>query len=356
MIDIFYFIFVLGLLIFVHELGHFLLAKWVGIRVEQFSLGFPPKLIGFTRGETEYRIGCIPFGGYVKMAGERPDDTEITGSANEFMSKKVWQRSLVILAGPAMNYVLAFVIMSGIFYSQGRQVFDDERAIIGEVVADSPAQQVGLQPQDVILGVDDSTVTNFTSLHQLISDRPGKEVKLTWLRGTDTLTAAMKTRADTGMNMQGEVVTAGRIGIYQYYSFEPLSLGAAISEGLNTTNAWGLALVYFLKDVLTFAVSSKLIGGPIFIAQAVGQAAQEGFVAILMLAAILSVNLCLINLVPIPALDGGQLLFLLVEKIRGTPVSVRTRAIMQQVGFVALIVLIIFVTRNDIWRVMQFGW
>jgi regulator of sigma E protease len=356
MVDIIYFIFVLGLLIFVHELGHFAIAKWVGIRVEQFSLGFPPKMVGFQRGETEYRIGWIPLGGYVKMAGERPDEADVSGAADEFMSKRVWQRTLVILAGPTMNYILAVVILAGIYFFQGKQVVDDNHAVIGAVVDKSPAQQVGLQAKDEIIAVDDSTVTNFSSLFRLVSGRPDQSVNLTWLRGTDTLHGQVTTWADTGMNMQGKVVTVGRIGIYQDFTYERLGLGAAMAEGFNTTNGWAAALVKFLKDVLTFSVSSKLIGGPLFIAQAVGQAAQEGFVAIMLLAAILSVNLCLINLVPIPALDGGQLMFLVVEKIKGSPVSMRTRAIMQQAGFVALIVLIIFVTRNDIWRIMNFGW
>lgn len=356
MIDIAYFIFVLGLLIFVHELGHFLVAKWVGIRVEQFSLGFPPKLVGFTRGETEYRIGWIPFGGYVKMAGERPDESEVSGAQDEFMSKKVWQRTLVILAGPAMNYILAFFLMAGILYFQGKPVVDNDHAVIGDVLKDSPAERIGLQPKDVMVAVDDSVVTDFASLNHLISTKPDSAVTLAWVRGTDTMHATVSTLTTPGMNMQGEVVNFGRIGIYQDFTYDQLGLLTALVEGFHTTNAWGMSLVSFLKDVLTFSVSSKLIGGPLFIAQAVGKAAQEGFASILILAAILSVNLCLVNLVPIPALDGGQLLFLFVEKIKGSPVSLRTRAIMQQVGFVALIMLIIFVTRNDIWRIMKLGW
>lgn len=355
-VEILSFIFVLGLLIFIHELGHFLLAKLVGIRVEQFSLGFPPKMMGFTRGETEYRIGWIPLGGYVKMTGEQPSEEENSGASYEFMSKKIWQRALVILAGPVMNYVLAFAILAGVFFFQGQAVVDDTRATVGEVLEKSPAEKAGLQPKDVIIAVNDSEVTDYRSLFDLIKERPGESIRLTWLRADDTMSSVVTTWADTTMDMDGKVVAVGKIGTYQDFEYQDVGFLGALDLAFARTNEWGLVIIKFLKDVISQNVSSRLIGGPLFIAQAVGQAAQEGFVSVLLLAAILSVNLCVINLIPIPVLDGGQLLFLVIEKFKGSPVSLRTRAIMQQAGFLVLMGLIIFVTHNDIWRILQFGW
>lgn len=356
MIEVLSFIAVLGVLIFVHEFGHFIVAKMVGIRVEQFSLGFPPKMIGFKKGDTEYRLGWIPLGGYVKMTGERPEEAEVKGEPYEFMSKKPWQRAAVIFAGPVMNYIMAFVILAGIYFFNGEPVIDRDHAVIGDVLADSPAEKVGLQPKDIVIAIDDSTVTDFNSLFRLVSARPGEKMNITWLRGADTMQASLVTRADTTLNQQGEIEVDGRIGAGIDHTYRRLPFFESISAGFAMTNVYGGAILKFLKDVLTFSVSSKLIGGPIFIAQAVNQAAQEGLVSVLLLAAILSVNLCMINLFPIPVLDGGQLLFLVIEKIKGSPVSLRTRAIMQQIGLVLIIALIIFVTRNDIWRIQILGW
>ncbi len=349
------FIFVLGLLIFVHELGHFAVAKWCGIRVETFSLGFPPKMIGFRKGETEYCISWIPLGGYVKMAGEKPEEEDIQGRPYEFMSKPIWQRALVIFAGPAMNYVLTVVLLFAIYFFQGEPI-NDPSAKIGLVVAGEPAAAAGLQPGDMIIGVDDSTVASFNDMYRLITNRPGEQVNLSWLRGNDTMSAFVTTRVDTAMDMQGEVVQVGKIGVGKLVEYQPMGLGKAFVEGFLATNEYVAQIFKFLSDVITGSVSSKLIGGPIFIAQAAGEAAKQGFVSVLFLAAILSVNLCVVNLVPIPVLDGGQLLFLLIEKIKGSPVSMRGRAIAQQIGLVFLILLIIFVTKNDIWRINIFGW
>ncbi len=354
-VEILSFIFVLGLLIFVHELGHFAVAKWCGIRVETFSLGFPPKMIGFRRGETEYCISWIPLGGYVKMSGEKPDEGDIHGRPYEFMSKPIWQRALVIFAGPAMNYVLAVLLLAGIYFVKGQPIQKDS-AEIGMVVADEPASKAGLQAGDVMLAIDDSVVTTFEGMYGIVTKKPGAEVKLTWLRGVDTMTAYTTTRVDTVMNMQGEVETIGKIGVARQVDYESMGLFASLQGGFDMANFYVVQIFKFLKDVISGSVSSKLIGGPLFIAQAAGEAAKQGLLSLLFLASILSVNLCVVNLVPIPVLDGGQLLFLLIERIKGNPVSMKGRAIAQQIGLVFLIILIIFVTKNDIWRINIFGW
>ena len=356
MLEILAFIFVLGLLIFVHELGHFMLAKASGIRVETFSLGFPPKMIGFRKGDTEYCISWIPLGGYVKMAGEKPEESEVRGEPWEFMSKPVWKRMLVILAGPAMNYILTIVILFGIYFFKGEPVIDETRALIGQVLKDNPAESAGLKPKDVIIGVDDSTVTSFQSMYDIVTKRPGESAKLTWLRGADTITAIVQIRSDTTMNDKGDIVVLGKIGVGQDVTYKPMGFFPSLNQGFIMTNIYAGTIFKFLKDVVTGSVSTKLIGGPLFIAQAVGEAAKTGFVEVLLLAAILSVNLGVVNMIPIPVLDGGQALFLIIEKIKGRPLSMRARSIAQQIGFVFLILLIIFVTKNDIWRINIFGW
>jgi regulator of sigma E protease len=355
-IEILAFIFVLGLLVFVHELGHFILAKLSGIRVETFSLGFPPKMIGFRKGDTDYCISWVPLGGYVKMAGENPNEAEVKGASDEFMSKPIWKRSLVVFAGPAMNYVLAFFILFGIFYYRGEPVADDTKAVIGTVLPDNPAAAAGLQAKDVMIAVDDSSVTSFQQMYDIISKKPGQSVRLSWLRGNDTMSAFLHTRSDTTMNEKGEVLVLGKIGVGIEVEYKPLSLGAAISAGFDGANYYSLMIFKFLKDLISGSVSTKLLGGPIFIAQMAGSAAREGLISLWLLAAVLSVNLSIVNLMPIPVLDGGQLLFLLIEKIKGSPVSMKARAVSQQIGFAFLILLIIFVTKNDIWRVNLFGW
>ena len=180
------FIFVLGILIFVHELGHFLVAKKVGIRVERFSLGFPPTIFSRKRGETEYCIGVIPLGGYVKMAGENPDE-EVTGSPDEFMSKSILQRSLVIFAGPFMNYLLAIVLLIGVYMFTGQPLFDHDHVIVGTVTDDSPAAKAGLAPNDVIVALNGQPVNNFDSLRVKINAIKDAPLDLTWVAGNDTL-------------------------------------------------------------------------------------------------------------------------------------------------------------------------
>lgn len=355
-VEILSFVFVLGLLVFVHEFGHFLVAKLSGIRVETFSLGFPPKMIGFLRGGTEYCISWIPLGGYVKMAGEKPDATEISGAPDEFMSKPVWVRALVVFVGPAMNYVLAAIIFFLVYYHQGEPVYDDSKATIGVVLPDSPADKAGMKPKDVMIAIDDSPIDSFQQMSRIVSKKPGQSVKLTWLRGGDTMNAMVHTKSDTSLTLQGETQVLGKIGVGPDVTYKPMSLGSAVAAGFDSANFYSLTIFKFLKSIITGSISTKMIGGPIFIAQAAGRAAKEGLVEVLLLAAVLSVNLCVVNLLPIPVLDGGQLLFLLIEKIKGSPVSLKARAVSQQIGFVFLILLIVFVTRNDIWRINIFGW
>ncbi|UCG62639.1 MAG: RIP metalloprotease RseP [Candidatus Zixiibacteriota bacterium] len=344
------FIFVLGILIFIHELGHFLLAKRVGIKVERFSLGFPPDIISRKYGDTTYSIGMIPLGGYVKMAAEHPHE-EATGAPDEFMSRTVGERAAVIFAGPFMNYVLSIVLLIGIFLFAGRAVFDESRIVVGEVNDGSPAQMADLRVDDVIIAVNGEYVTRFDSLRSRINAVVNSELDLTWLRGQDTIMATLTTAAQEVPNLDGRYDTVGIIGISEkVIGYESYSIGESISQGFVTAHVIVWETVKFIKKLVTGEVSAKLIGGPIFIAQQSGKEVRKGAANLFFFMALLSVNLAVLNVLPIPILDGGHLVFLFMEKIKGSPVSVRARVVAQQIGLFLLLGLILVVTYNDILR------
>lgn len=341
-------IFVLGVLIFVHELGHFLIAKWAGIRVERFSLGFPPKMIGFTKGDTEYCISWIPLGGYVKMAGENPDD-ETSGSPDEFMSKTVGQRALVILAGPVMNFVTAILIFIGVLWLHGKDVPAEDRVVVGPVLADAPAHKAGLKSGDVIIAVDHTKYSDFAEMADYIRSRPSDSIEVLWRRGDDIYSARMKTGTQVVMTDAGED-TVGMIGIGLGFITERVGLFGAISGGIKQTFFICGEMFKFLGGLVSGQVSIKMVSGPVGIARIAGQVAQEGWFVLLNFMAVLSLNLAILNILPIPILDGGHLVFLGAEKLRGRPLSLRQRAIAQQVGLALLLLLIVTVTYNDILR------
>ncbi len=347
------FIFVLGVLIFFHELGHFLVAKKAGIRVEKFSLGFPPNIFARKWGETTYCIGLIPLGGYVKMAGENPDE-ESTGGSDEFMSKSVARRAAVIFAGPFMNYVLAIVLLIAVFYFGGRPTFDSDRVMVGELLDGAPAQEAGLQVNDQIIAVNDEPVSLMDSLRMKINAHVEEEIKLTWIHGNDTITRPIVTRATPIPNLEGDIDTVGTIGFMQQISgYEEYGLGESITAGFRGTHVIVSVTLNFVYQVISGRVSSKMIGGPLFIARQSGKEAQKGMISLLRFMALLSVNLAVLNVLPIPVLDGGHLVFLGIEKLKGSPLSMKARIAAQQVGLFVLLGLILFVTYNDIIRVVK---
>lgn len=344
------FVFVLGILIFIHELGHFLVAKRVGVRVEKFSLGFPPNIIERTKGETTYCIGMIPLGGYVKMTGENPDE-EATGAEWEFSSKTVGQRFAVIFAGPFMNYVLAIVLLIGIFFFGGKAVRDFTKIEVGEVTQDGPAMMAGLQPDDIIIALNGESVTNFDSLRVRINAVVEDTVHLTWVHGADTLSAPIVTAISELPDMDGGIDTVGVIGFGQKIShYEKYGLLESISGGFVTTHVIVWETIKFIKKAVTGQISAKMIGGPVFIAQQSGKEARKGMSSLFFFMALLSVNLAVLNVLPIPVLDGGHMVFLAIEKIKGKPLSLKARGAAQQVGLIILLILILTVTYNDIMR------
>lgn len=345
------FLVLLGVLIFVHELGHFLVAKRLGIRVLRFSLGFGPKVIGWTRGETEYQISAIPLGGYVKLYGEDPEEEVPDGnSAESFSLRPVSHRLLTVLAGPAMNFVLAL----GVFCSLSVLGTPVLLPVVGEVSAGMPAQAAGIRKGDRIEVVSGKPVTTWEDMAEEIRSSGGRELVLTVKRGGETLTIHVTPKRTPGHDLMGEVVERPIIGISPSGATElhrdPLWLAPWI--GVQETGRWTWLTLGVLVKMLMGKVSPRTLGGPIAIAQMAGETASEGILPFVLLLAVLSVNLGVLNLLPIPILDGGHIFFFAVEAVRGRPVSVKHREVAQQIGLMVLLLLMGFVFYNDIARIM----
>jgi regulator of sigma E protease len=353
MITFLSFLFVLGILIFVHELGHFLVAKSVGIRVEKFSLGYPPKMVGKKIGDTEYMISWIPLGGYVKMAGEELEEGRTDWKPYEFMSKSVSQRALVVSAGPVMNFILAAFIFWGIFLFAGKQIIHDDTTEIGYVAEESPAQNAGIQVGDVILSINGEGVKDFREMAKITHKQVEKPILVEWERGGEKLRATIVTQKEEVINQKGETEEVGKIGVGPTYSIVRLNLFKSLWEGIGTAVFILVETIKFIIALIMGTASLKLIGGPVFIAQTAGETARMGVVSLFSFIAILSVNLALINALPIPVLDGGHILFLVIEKIQKKPLSFKQRSILQQIGFAFLLFLIILVTYNDFSRLLR---
>jgi len=344
---------VLGPLIFFHELGHFLMAKRLGIKVERFSLGFPPKMVGFTWRGTEYCISWIPFGGYVKMAGETPDREEVKGEPWEFLSKPTWVRGLVIFAGPAANFIAAILILWGVFFFGGQQVIRDDSTVIGSLLPGGAAEVAGLEVGDRILSVDGQEVHDFGSMADIIYKRVEEPVEVIWERQGKRSSATITTFRDEIIGEEGGPIEVGKIGIGPMIETIKVGFFKALIDGVISSIIISYEILKFLFHLITGGVSLKMVGGPLTIAQVAGETARQGFLSLLTFTALLSINLSLVNVLPIPVLDGGHLLFLGVEAVRGKPLSLKQRMWIQQVGMALLLLLMIFVTYNDILRLFE---
>jgi regulator of sigma E protease len=339
-------IFVLGILIFFHELGHFLVAKRSGIRVDKFSLGFPPTLISKKFGETEYAIGLIPLGGYVKMAGENPME-ETKGEPWEFMSKPPWKRFLVIFAGPFTNFLLAVVVLSGIYFFRGYPI---DSVYIDKVKPDYPAAMAGIEPGDQIISVDGVDISSFQKMSEINGPKAGSTVIVSWQREEQLFRDTIATIAELDTLADGDTMTISRIGVERRIAYQPLGLLASIGTGFSESVFYVTKVFEFVWGLISQKVDSSNIGGPIIISKYAGLTARAGFDVLMEFLALLSVNLAVLNILPIPVLDGGHLLFLLIEKLKGSPVSAKARMVAQQIGMAFIFILIIFVTYNDITR------
>jgi regulator of sigma E protease len=421
------FAFVLGVLVFVHELGHFMMARWHGVRVLTFSLGFGPKLFKVRRGDTEYAISAVPLGGYVKMAGENPEDQR-TGSADEFLSKTKWQRFQILIMGPAMNVALAIVLL-WVVLLQGAAVpaYQDQPVVIGVVTADSAAARAGLRSGDRILRVNDEETPTWEDFFMSIGAKPDRDVQLTLVREGREERITVRPEAQTayeigdigvlpdvypsiqsvipgdpadkaGLQANDQILSIngqrvvfssqvqelisqnaekpmemrirrggeqsitvvpqkrdgiGMIGIRianETRTFKPgpvEAIGLSItrnieSAGLILKTLWGL---------VTGETSTRQLMGPIGIAQISGESAQAGWVSLFAIMAMISLNLGLLNLMPIPVLDGGHILIMGLETVARRDFSIQVKEKMFMAGFMLLMALMITVIYNDLTRI-----
>jgi regulator of sigma E protease len=441
----------LGALIFIHELGHFLVAKAMGVGVERFSLGFGPRIFSFRRGETEYCISIVPLGGYVKMTGEEAHGEDAIHPATEeppvdpaksFATKPLWARALIVFAGPGMNFVLAAVIFSVVFAAVGVPVLEPT---IGRVTPDSPAAQGGLRPRDQVVAIDGKPVEHWGEIEEAVTRANGRPLTLTierdgvrqdvtvtprkvpvrtpfnepaeaWSIGArpylppvvgevrpgmpaaeaglqprdrivalngqpietwDELAEMISTRADetltlrierggSGMDVTvtprveverdalGNETKVGRIGIatatsQSFKRSDPLT---ALARGVARTWDVTAITVVSIWKLITGTIPASNIGGPLQISMVAGQQAQQGLVSYAFFVALISVNLAILNLLPVPMLDGGHLLFFAIEGVLGRPLSLRKREIAQQIGLALLLLLMVFALFNDLTRLL----
>jgi len=415
-----FFVIALGILVFVHELGHFLVAKWAGIRVERFSLGYPPKMIGFQWGETEYCLSWIPFGGYVKVAGLADVGAEEDSNPEdwEFTSKPIWVRMAVIAAGPWMNFVFAFLAFAILFSWYGMETVDSTKVVtrsesaaanagvtdgdvlrqvgehsvtnwhavttqlassqgagttltleregrlievtlptsqdldygleviiptaVGGVVDGTPAAASGLMAGDRILSVGGVEVGSWDDMRREIRAHPAQTVAISWDRQGEVIeTLITPTARQDGEQAYGEIgISPERIRA---------DIGLVESVKLSATSVYGSSwlILDFIGKIFT-EERYKELGGPIRIAKMAGDTAERGMQHFIGFLALLSVNLAILNLLPIPVLDGGHLTFLTLEALMRRPLSLRQREVMQHTGLVVLLGIMVFVTFNDL--------
>ena len=345
------FIVVLGVLIFFHELGHFLFARMFGVGVEKFSLGFGPRIFGWKAGLTDYRVSAIPLGGYVKMVGEDPavemDPEDIPFS---FTHKHVLKKLLIVAAGPLFNVLLAILIFLCIFLFSGTYIL---KPTIGEVQENMPAHESGLQKGDIIKAVDGQAISTWEEMAEGIAASNGRPLVFSVQRLDEVIALEIKPIAKKAKNLFGEDIDRYFIGVASAGDVEnrKLGLGESVIESVRQTYNIAELTVVSIAKLIKGTISTKTIGGPIMIAELAGQQAREGVLNFIFLIALLSINLAIINFLPIPVLDGGHILFFLIELIIGRPVKMRTREIAQQAGIFILITLMIFVFYNDISRI-----
>ncbi len=346
----------LGVLVFVHELGHFAVAKRIGVRVLRFSIGFGPIVFSRRRGETEYALSAMPLGGYVKMLGDEDDD-DPTAAAREperaFPSQRPIGRAAIVVAGPAMNFLFAFLVYAILFAAVGAEVPSNEPRV-GGVAPASAAEHAGLQVGDHIVAVDDEIIATWEDLSHRVLGSGGKVLTLKVERDGKSLSVAVTPELKDSRTMFGE--DAGkvyRIGIEASRDWQQVGPLAAV--GMAAEQTWTASIVVLKGLVLMVGgrVPLRELGGPIAIARAAGEQARAGLRYFLSMLAFLSINLGVLNLLPIPALDGGQLAFIGLEGALRRPLRPRHREIAQQVGLFLLLTLMVFVFYNDIHRLIQ---
>ena len=349
----------LGILIFVHELGHFLFAKLMGVKVEKFSLGFGPKLLGKKIGDTEYLISAFPLGGYVKMLGENvlegSEEEEVEELSEEdkkraYSHQPVWKRFLIVFAGPVFNILFASLVFAFIFLGGMTVLYPD----VGEIMKDTPAERAGLMEGDRIMEIDGVEIPEWSRMTGIIYESPEKELVFKIKRGDDIIEHTIAPERKTVKNIFGEDKEIGLIGIRpsgESFTREVGPIDAVKNAVLKTVEISVLTVVAIVK-LIQRAIPADNLGGPIMIVQMAGKQAAEGAVSFFFFMAVISINLGIINLFPIPVLDGGHLVFMGIEAVRKRPLEDKTIILAQKVGILILITIMAFAFYNDIIRII----
>jgi regulator of sigma E protease len=348
------FILVLSILIFVHELGHYLAARSVGIRIIAFSIGFGREIFGWTdKHGTRWKIAWLPMGGFVHMHGQEDGKAySHIKDKDSFSAKKIWQRAWVIVAGPLANLVFGFLVLVVIMLTGEHRL----KAEVGQLLPDMPAAQI-LQVNDEVTTFNGVPVADWDELQKNISDNGSKPITLTGVRAGQPFTASLTPQIKTFTDLLGDSHTVGRIGIAPTFNtfvvyHPPVQAVARAAE--RTWEITSLTVESLYKLVIG-AVSADNLTGPLGIANLTGQTAASGLFALLMFMVVISINLCIVNLFPLPILDGGHLVLLAYEKLRGRPVGEGAQMWLFRFGFVCIIALACFATLNDVKRLGVFG-
>jgi regulator of sigma E protease len=342
---------VLGGLIFFHELGHFIVARGMGMGVSVFSLGFGTRLFGIRRGKTDYRVCAFPLGGYVQLVGESPDaelPAEFTAQES-FSRRPPWQRMLVVLAGPVFNFLLAWIIFWGLAWSQGVQ---EMLPVIGQVSNSSAAEEAGITPGDRIVDIDGQPIKVWEDLVSRIEANQGSPMLVTVSRGRELVSVQVTPRLQEKRNLFGEIKIMPMLGIAPKGEFETRELGfldAGIQGGRQIWEVSGLMVMGIVK-LIERVIPVTDMGGVILITEMIHKEAQNGLLNLLALTALISINLGILNLLPIPVLDGGHILFFFLETITGRPLSPKIQQAALKTGMALLLMLMVLATFNDILR------
>lgn len=351
------FVIILGLLVFVHELGHFVMAKRAGMQVEEFGFGFPPRMFGIKKGETIYSLNWIPIGGFVKIAGEDGGEGQ---NPRSFANKNAWQRFLVLVAGVTMNVIFAWFLTTiamsvGIptFIEDGQELpksanVDNVSVVFSNIVEDSPAQVAGMKAGDTIVSINGEQIDSREELQQLTKDNAGKDTTFVLKRGDETLEKVVVPRVNPPEGQGPLGVSIDMLAYVSYPWYEVIF--RALTHTINMVWFTIKTFAELLGQWLSGQKVSEAISGPVGIAVITRDVAQLGFIYLLQFTALLSINLAVINAVPFPALDGGRILFLAIEKLRGRKLPEKAEQVANTAGFALLILLMIFVTVRDFGR------
>lgn len=346
-------ILVLGVLVIVHEAGHLLVARWVGVRILRFSVGFGPRLLTFKRGHTEYAVSAIPLGGYVKMSGEQR--TEHAPKPYDYLAKPPGARAAIIVAGPLVNYLVAFLSLWAVYVIG----YPELLPVVGKVLDDMPARAAGLEPGDRVRAIDGRPIQTWEDLTKIVYGSPGRPLTLRVERGRAARTVRVTPKPKEVTDPFGRAKTIGLIGVapsgeFEPYRLEPVqALGRAFRQQVQWTEETLVAMGSLLTGKLTLRDS---VTGPIGLVYLTSDAVKLGIAPVLFLASLFSLSLGIFNLFPIPILDGGHLFFLAIEKLRGKAVSITVQERAAQVSFVLLMTLVLVISFNDLHRFGLLKW